>query len=230
MRLHRESRLPLVIYGLSLGTMNVCFYQALARLPIGVTVAVSFSGPLTVGVLSSKRMSDVIWIGIAACGISLLAPVLRGMPRANLTGFLFALGAGVCWGLYIVFGQRVGNELGTRCVSLGSLIAAAAIVPFGFLTAPPQLFSREVLLPALAVAILSTVLPYSLEMFALTRLPTQTFSVLTSLEPAVGALSGLVFLGERLVPLQWIAIFLVMIASIGAARSASEQMPLPLVD
>lgn len=229
-RFRRNSWVPLAIYGVSLGTMNFCLYQALDRLPLGVVVAVAFSGPLIVAVLSSKRPIDVLWVVIAACGIALLVPVSHGASHTNLPGLLFALGTGTCWGLYIVFGQRAGSHLGLQCVALGNLIAAVLIVPLGILAAPPSFFSRAVLLPGVAVALFSTALPYSLEMFALTRLPTRTFSVLTSLEPAVGALLGFIVLGERLVPSQWSAIILVIIASIGAAVGASDQRSVALVD
>ena len=156
-------------------------------------------------------------------------PVLH-QTRVDLAGVLFALGAGACWALYIVFGQKVGHHLGPQGVALGSLISAVLIVPVGLLDAPATMFSRAVLLPGLAVALLSTALPYSLDMIALTRLPARTFGVLMSLEPAVGALSGLLFLGERLTPSQWSAILLVIIASGGAATAARQTIPAPIPD
>jgi len=229
LRVRRESWLPLVVYGVSLGTMNFLFYQALARLPIGIAVAVEFIGPLTVAVLTSRRGIDFLWIAAAAIGLGLLLPVLH-QTHANLPGILFALGAGACWALYIVFGRKVGQHLGSQGVALGSVISAMFIVPIGLSAAPAAVFSRAVLLPALAVAALSTALPYSLEMIALTRLPTRTFGVLMSLEPAVGALSGLLFLGERLSPAQWTAILLVIAASAGTAVTARQQIPAPVPD
>ncbi|MFZ1099277.1 MAG: EamA family transporter [Steroidobacteraceae bacterium] len=229
-RLHRDSWLPLAVYGVTLGIMNLLFYEALDRLPIGVAVAVEFMGPLTLAVLSSRRLVDFLWIVIAVCGLALLLPVLHEAQHASVAGLLFALGAGACWGVYIVSGQKVGNLVGSRSVALGSVISAILIVPVGLLAAPPTLFSRAVLLPGLALAVLSTALPFSLEMIALRRLPTRTFSVLMSLEPAVGALSGLLFLGERLGLLQWSAIVLVITASIGATATACETMPAPVPD
>ncbi len=225
----RTSWPPLVAYGLSLGLMNFLFYQALDRLPIGVAVAVEFTGPLTVAVMTSRRIIDFLWIAIAASGLALLLP-LPHQGHANLPGVLFALGAAACWALYIVFGQRVGHHLGPQGVALGSLIAAALIVPIGLFDAPAMVFSRAVLLPGLAVAALSTALPYSLEMIALARLPTRTFSVLMSLEPAVGALSGLLFLGERLAPAQWSAIVLIIAASAGTATTARQEVAVPVPD
>jgi inner membrane transporter RhtA len=225
----RTSWPPLVAYGLSLGLMNFLFYQALDRLPIGVAVAVEFTGPLTVAVMTSRRIIDFLWIAIAASGLALLLP-LPHQGHANLPGVLFALGAAACWALYIVFGQRVGHHLGPQGVALGSLIAAVLIVPIGLFDAPAMVFSRAVLLPGLAVAALSTALPYSLEMIALARLPTRTFSVLMSLEPAVGALSGLLFLGERLAPAQWSAIVLIIAASAGTATTARQEVAVPVPD
>ncbi len=229
LRVRRESWPPLVVYGVALGTMNFLFYEALDRLPIGIAVAVEFIGPLTVAVLSSRRFIDFLWIVLAAGGLTLLLPVLH-QTHVNLPGILFALGAGACWATYIVFGQKVGHHVGAQGVALGSVISAVLIVPIGLSVAPATLFSWAVLLPGLAVAALSTALPYSLEMVALTQLPTRMFGVLMSLEPAVGALFGLLFLDERLVPTQWSAILLVIVASIGSAITARQEMPVPVPD
>ena len=229
LRVRRESWLPLLVYGVSLGTMNGLFYQALDRLPIGIAVAVEFIGPLTLAVLTSRRAVDLLWIVLAAAGLALLLPLLH-QAHVSLTGILFALGAGTCWALYIVFGRKVGHQLGPRGVALGSLIAAALIVPLGLVGAPAALLSRAVLLRGLAVGTLSTALPYSLEMIALARLPTRSFSVMMSLEPAVGALSGLLFLGEELAATQWAAILLVIVASIGTATTGRQEATAPVPD
>ncbi len=228
-RIRRESWLPLGVYGLSLGIMNFLFYQALDRLPVGLAVAVEFTGPLSVAVLTSRRFLDYLWIVVAAAGLTLLLPVLH-QTHLNVAGILFALGAGVCWALYIVFGQKVGHHLGTQGVALGSLVSAVLIVPIGLLHAPAPVFSRPVLLPGLAVALLSTALPYSLDMVALRRLPARTFGVLMSLEPAFGALAGLLLLGERLTAVQWSAILLIIAASTGAATLARQKIPAPIPD
>ena len=229
-RVPREARLPLAVYGLSLGTMNALYYQALDRLPVGLAVAVEFIGPLAVAVLTSRRRLDFAWIALAVIGLVLLLPVLPHVRHVSLTGVAFALGAGACWALYIVFGQRAGRHLGTQTVAFGSIISAVLVVPFGLLHAGAIVFSRQVLLPGLAVAVLSTALPYTLEMFALTRMPTRTFGVLMSLEPAVGALSGLLLLGEKLTPAQSAAILLVMAASAGATITAHRSVPAPVPD
>ena len=229
-RVPPEARLSLAVYGLALGTMNVLYYQALERLPVGLAVAVEFIGPLAVAVLTSRRRSDFAWIALAAIGLVLLLPVLPQVSHVSVTGVAFALGAGACWALYIVFGQRAGRHLGTQTVALGSVISAVLVVPFGLLHAGSIVLSRQVLLPGLAVAVLSTALPYTLEMFALTRMPTRTFGVLMSLEPAVGALSGLLLLGEKLTPAQSAAILLVMAASAGATITAHRSVPAPVPD
>lgn len=229
-RVPPEARLSLAVYGLALGTMNVLYYQALERLPVGLAVAVEFIGPLAVAVLTSRRRSDFAWIALAVIGLVLLLPVLPQVSHVSVTGVAFALGAGACWALYIVFGQRAGRHLGTQTVALGSVISAVLVVPFGLLHAGSIVLSRQVLLPGLAVAVLSTALPYTLEMFALTRMPTRTFGVLMSLEPAVGALSGLLLLGEKLTPAQSAAILLVMAASAGATITAHRSVPAPVPD
>ena len=229
-RITRQALLPLVAYGLALGTMNFLYYQALDRLPVGVAVAIEFLGPLTVAVFSSRRPIDFLWVLIAVVGFTFLLPVFSQVRQANLSGALFALGAGGCWALYIVFGQKVGYHLGTQGVALGSIISAVLVVPFGLLHAPANLYTAKVLLPGLAVAVLSTALPYTLEMTALTRLPTRTFGVLMSLEPAVAALSGLLFLQETLTAAQCSAIVLVVAASLGATATANPHMPAPVPD
>lgn len=209
---------PLALYGVSIGVMNVCFYLALSRIPLGLAVALEFTGPLAVAVLASHRPLDFLWIGLAVAGLGLILPLAHTGHAVNLVGVLFALGAGACWALYIVFGRRTGADHGTQSVALGSLISAVLVVPAGVLSAP-ALFSHSVLLFGLAVGILSTALPYALDMVALTRLPPRTFGVLMSLDPAVGALCGWVLLGEQLTALQWTAIALIILASAGSAST-----------
>jgi len=135
---------------------------------------------------------------------------------------LFALAAGACWALYIIYGQRAGANHGTQTVALGSIISAFMVVPIGLIARGTTLFAPSILLPGLAVGILSTALPYTLEMYALTRLPARTFGILMSIEPAFGALIGVVYLHEWLTTIQWTAIALVIVASIGATASARQ--------
>lgn len=216
---------PLAVYGVSLGVMNLLYYLALERVPLGIAVAFEFVGPLTVAVLSSRRLVDFCWILLAAAGLVVLLPVGHLGAGTDPLGALFALAAGACWGLYIIYGQKAGADHGAQTVALGSVISAVLIVPIGVIDQGIALFSGAVLLPALAVAILSTVLPYSLEMVALTRLPARTFGVLMSIEPAFGALIGYVHLHEWLTVAQWTAIGLIILASIGAAASADQKVP-----
>jgi inner membrane transporter RhtA len=222
----REVR-SIVIYGLAMGWMNLFFYLALNRIPLGITVALEFTGPLAVAMAASHRPVDFLWIALAAAGLLALLPLgLESRPLAP-AGIGFALAAGFCWALYILFGQKAGAVHGGGTAALGTLVGAAAIVPIGIAHAGAALFSPALLPVACAVALLSSALPYSLEMYALARLPTRTFGVLMSLSPALGALSGLCFLAERLTAIQWAAIASIMVASGGSAATSRPPPPLP---
>jgi|SRR6185437_1911765 len=225
-----HSRLPIAVYGVALGIMNMCFYQALSRLPLGVAVALEFTGPLAVAVLFSRRPIDYLWVLLAVAGLSLLLPVSHLHRGIDPVGALYALGAGGCWAVYIVSGQKAGISHGAQSVALGSLISAVLVVPVGILNAPPPFFSKAIVLPGIAIAVLSTALPYLLDMVALTRLPTRTFGVLMSIDPAIGALTGLLFLGEKLSAPQWIAIALIILASIGVTAHGEQKIPVPIPD
>jgi inner membrane transporter RhtA len=212
--------------GVLLGVMNLTFYEALDRIPLGIAVTLEFVGPLTVAVLGSRRRRDLIWVALAAAGLLLLAPV----PGSDLDalGCAFALFAGVCWGLYIVVTARVGRAIpGQTGLALAMTIAAVVTVPFGLADGGGDLLDGELLLIALGVAILSSAIPYSLELEALRRLPQSTFGVLMSMEPAVAATAGLVVLGQDLDAREVVAIGLVLAASAGALGSASQAMPDP---
>jgi inner membrane transporter RhtA len=228
-RITKTTWQPLAVYGIAIGVMNLCFYLALSRIPLGIAVALEFTGPLAVAVLSSHRPVDFLWIGLAVAGLGLIVPLAHSGRGLDSIGVIYALGAGACWALYIVFGRKTGADHGAQSVALGSLISAVMVVPAGLLTAPPALFSRSVMLFGLAVGILSTALPYALDMIALTRLPARTFGVLMSLDPAVGALCGWVLLGEQLTVLQWTAIVLIILASAGSASSV-QGIPGPVPD
>ena len=216
------------IYGLSLGIMNFLYYLALRTVPLGITVSLEFTGPLAVAVLSSRRAVDFLWIILAAAGLSLLLPLGQTQAAIDPVGALFALGAGACWALYIVFGQRAGAAYGPQAVALGSLIAALVVIPVGVAEAGATLLSAAALPYGLAIALLSTALPYTLEMIALTRLPARTFGILMSIEPAFGALFGWMMLHEVLSRVQWSAIGLIMLASIGTTWTASVQRGAPV--
>ncbi len=219
MRVERHQWPSLLLYGVSLGLMNLMFYKALETVPLGIAIALEFTGPLAVALFGSRHLRDVAWVALAVAGLVLLVPE-SGARTLDPVGAAHALGAGVCWALYIVFGQKAGSEHGPQTVALGTFIAAVVAVPFGIAHAGAALLSPALLPIALGVALLSTALPYSLEMVALTKMPTRTFGMLMSLEPAIGALCGLLFLHERLSVLQWLAIAAIIAASAGAAMTA----------
>lgn len=222
-RLTLASSRSLLGYGLALGAMNLLFYLALQTIPLGIAVALEFTGPLALALFSSRRLLDFVWIALAISGLWLLLPTTQTEAALDPTGMAFALGAGVCWALYIIFGQKAGAEHGTHTVALGTIVAALLVFPVGLWEAGSSLFAVDLLPIALTVALMSSALPYSLEMFALTRLPARTFSILMSLEPAIAALSGLLFLSERLSVNQWLAIAAIIIASTGAAATIRPQ-------
>jgi inner membrane transporter RhtA len=208
-----------VVYGVAMGLMNFFFYLALSYIPLGITMALEFTGPLGVALFASRRAIDFLWILLAALGLAALLPLgMGGAPLSGL-GIAYALAAGACWALYIVFGRSAGTAHGGQITSLGTVIGAFVIVPIGFAHNGTQLFSPAILPIAAGVAVLSSALPYSLEMFALPRIPTRTFGVLMSLNPALGALAGLVLLHESLTLVQWAAIASVVAASAGSAAT-----------
>jgi inner membrane transporter RhtA len=212
-----------LVYGVAMGLMNFFFYLALSYIPLGITMALEFTGPLGVALFASRRAVDFLWILLAAVGLAALLPLaLSGEPLSGL-GIAYALAAGACWALYIVFGRSAGTAHGGQITSLGTVIGACVIVPIGFAHNGTQLFSPSILPIAIGVAVLSSALPYSLEMFALPRIPTRTFGVLMSLNPALGALAGLVLLHESLTLVQWAAIASIVAASAGSAATRNIQ-------
>jgi inner membrane transporter RhtA len=215
-RLNASAWRSVIIYGIALGGMNLLFYMAVRSIPLGVAVALEFTGPLAVALFASRRMIDYVWIVLAVAGLFMLIPLGAGQGSVDLFGAACALGAGACWALYILFGQRAGAEHGVQSAALGVVIATLFVAPIGIVHSGTALLDLSLVPVALAVAILSTALPYSLEMIALTRMPARTFGILMSVEPVIAALAGLVFLGEVLGGLQWIAIGAIMTASIGA--------------
>ncbi|WP_110350953.1 EamA family transporter [Methylobacterium sp. B4] len=204
----------IALYGAALGLMNLLFYLALRTIPLGVAVAIEFTGPLAVALFGSRRALDFAWIGLAVLGLGLLLP-LGETSTLDPTGAALALGAGLCWAGYIVFGQRAGRAGGGRAVALGMAVAALVVAPVGIAEAGADLLVPATFGTGLVIAVMSSALPYSLEMFALTRLPRPAFGVLMSLEPAVAALAALALLGERLTLVQWGAIGCIVAASAG---------------
>ncbi|MCJ2070436.1 DMT family transporter [Methylobacterium sp. J-030] len=214
----------IALYGAALGVMNLLFYLALARLPLGPAVAIEFTGPLAVALIASRRASDFLWIGLAVLGLMLLLPITT-TDGLDPVGVALDLGAAAAWALYILFGQRAGRIDGGQAVSLGMLTAALAVAPFGVAEGGSGLLAPGILISGLAVAVMSSALPYSLEMVALRRLDRKSFGVLMSLEPAVAACAGLTLLGERISPVQWLAIGLVIAASVGITAGSRRPAP-----
>lgn len=210
-------------YGLSLGAMNAIFYVALARIPLGIAVAIEFVGPLGVAVYASRRRVDYLWVLLAVVGLALLLPIRSGAAPLDLLGVACALVAGVGWALYIVFGQKAGRAHGPTAATWGLLVAAALVVPLGVIDAGPRIVDPETLPFGIAVAIFSGALPYSLEMIALRGLSTKAFGTLMSFEPAIAAVAGVVLLHEVLTPTHWVAIACIVAASAGAVMGEQPE-------
>ena len=219
-----DDALPLGLYGVTLGVMNLLFYSSIKTIPFGVAIAIEFTGPLAVAVWTSKKASDWLWVALAIAGLALLLPLPGGDAATALDpmGMFFAFTAGICWALYIVFGQRVALRYGSMATPMGMLAAAIVVAPIGVFHAGTAMLDPQWLMAGLAVALLSSAIPYALEMFSLNHLPKNTFSILLSLEPAVGALAGWLVLAEHLTLSQGLAIALVMAASMGTAWSAGR--------
>jgi inner membrane transporter RhtA len=203
--------------------MNSVFYLALRTIPLGIAVALEFTGPLSVAVFASRRRLDYLWVALAAAGLSLLLPITRASAALDPAGVAFALAAGVGWALYIVFGQKAGRAHGASASTWGLMIAALLTIPIGAVDAGRELVAPSVLPFGLAVAVFSSALPYTLEMIALRRLSAKTFGTLMSFEPAIAAIAGIIVLQEHLTALQYLAIGAIIAASVGAV--AGEQAP-----
>tara|TARA_R110002033_G_scaffold125347_9_gene167443 strand:+ start:1642 stop:2499 length:858 start_codon:yes stop_codon:yes gene_type:complete len=209
-------------YGLSLGAMNLIFYLAIERIPIGLAVTLEFIGPLVVAVLGSKKIIEYLWVLLAAAGIMIIAPWKS--DTVDLLGVIFALTAGAFWAAYIVLGGKVSKIMkGGDAVSVGMVFASLLILPFGFAGQGFQFITVNYLYMGIALALLSSAIPFSLEMKALGQLSSQTFSILMSLEPAVASLCALLFLHEVLNTNEIIAVIFVVIASAGATLTAKQK-------
>ncbi|MEV3985038.1 EamA family transporter [Nonomuraea sp. NPDC049758] len=206
-------------FGLTLALMNLSYYEALSRLPMGVAVAIEFLGPLGVAVAASRRRLDLAWIGLAGLGVALLAPWGQQASAAWWLGIGFALVAGACWAAYILLSAAAGRRFpGTTGLSFAMIVSTLVIAPVGVTTGGTDLLQPSLLLIGLGVGLLSSVIPYSLELHALRRMPKHVFGILMSLEPAVAALAGVLVLGEVLHVQQWAAIVCVVAASLGSTR------------
>lgn len=212
-------------YGLAIGAMNLLFYLSLRTIPLGIAVALEFTGPLALALAGSRRWVDFVWIALVVAGLLLLLPLGAAAPSLDPAGVACALAAGVGWMLYIVFGRKAGIAYGADAVTLGTSIGALLAVPVGIAQAGSALLSPALLPFALGVAVLSSALPYTLEMIALTHLPSRTFGTLLSLEPAIAAMAGAAFLGERPSVLQGLAIAAIVAAAAGTALSLRRPGP-----
>ncbi|MGP3913388.1 EamA family transporter [Nonomuraea sp. 10N515B] len=209
-------------FGVTLAVMNLSFYEALSRLPMGIAVAIEFLGPLGVAVAASRRRIDLLWVGLAGAGVVLLAPWGES-ASVSWVGIAFAMVAGACWAGYILLSAAAGQRFpGTTGLSFAMIVSALVIAPVGVTTGGADLLQPELLLIGLGVGLLSSVIPYSLELQALRRMPKQVFGILMSLEPAVAAMIGLLLLGEILHVQQWAAILCIVAASLGSTRKAKK--------
>ena len=225
-RLTRAQWGAVIPYGVVLGAMNLSFYQALERIPLGLAVTLEFVGPLALAVFGSRRAADFLWVVLAAAGIALIAPWRGGVGALDPLGVLLALLAGGCWAAYIVLGGRVSRVFpGGQSVATGMLFASLTVLPFSFAEGLAARLTPPLFMAGLAVALLSSAVPFTLEMMALRVLSSRTFGILMSLEPAAAALSGVVFLRERLTGTQWLALVFVSAASAGAALTARRVAP-----
>jgi inner membrane transporter RhtA len=206
-------------FGLTLGAMNFVFYQAIARIPLGVAVTIEFLGPLAVAVAGSRRLLDLLWVGLAAAGVVLLTS--GGAGHLNVAGVVFAALAAIGWAGYILFSVATGRRFtGANGLALAMVVAALAVTPVAATSGLGRALGRpSVLLIGVAVGVLSSAIPYGLEMQALRWLPSRIFGIWMSVEPAAAALIGLLLLGQRLSAAEWAAVGCVVVASIGAARA-----------
>lgn len=219
----RRSLRNILLYGLALGFMNLLYYMSIRTIPLGIAVALEFTGPLAVALLGSRRAIDFVWISLAVCGLVLLMPAIGPETSLDPVGVAYALGAGACWAAYIIFGKKAGSDHGVQGAALGVVVAAIFVAPVGMAYAGTTLLTLSILPIALGVAILSTAIPYTLEMVALTRMPSRTFGTLMSIEPAAGALAGFIFLHEVLTLTQWSAIAAIIAASVGTTLTSHAE-------
>jgi inner membrane transporter RhtA len=218
----RDDWLVVVAFGVTLGVMNWAIYQSFARIPLGIAVTIEFVGPLTLAVLGSRRPRDLVWVGLAAAGVLAL-----GLQPGDVTlaGVAFALLAGAAWAAYILLSARTGTRWpGLDGLAVASVVATLLLTPGALLVSGDVLLDPRILALGAAVGLLSSVVPYSLEMVALRRIRPAVFSILMSLEPAAAALAAIIVLGEVLTVTQWLAVACVVAASVGATRSGQRQV------
>jgi inner membrane transporter RhtA len=222
----RSDWLVVLAFGVCLGTMNWAIYQAFARIPLGVAVTLEFIGPLTLAVIGSRRVRDLLWVLLAGLGVAVLG--LEGGSDVNLAGVLFALLAAAMWAAYILLAAQTGQRWpGFDGLALASVFATVLLTPFAIGEGGGDLLDPRILALGAAVGLLSSVVPYSCELVALRSIKPSVFSILMSLEPAAAALAGIIVLDEFLTWEQWLAMVCVVIASVGATRSSRTVAPAP---
>jgi threonine/homoserine efflux transporter RhtA len=209
-----------VSFGISLGVMNFSIYQAFARIPLGVAVTIEFLGPLAVAVAGSRHLRDVGWVVLAGIGVVLLTQ--GGHGHLDLTGVIFAGVAAICWAAYIVLSAATGRRFpGSSGLAIAMVVSAVLVTPPAVVAGGRAMFRPAVLVTGAAIGVLSSVIPYRLELESLRRMPMRLFGVWMSMEPAVAALVGLIMLGQHLSIAEWVAICCVMVACAGAAAQGA---------
>jgi inner membrane transporter RhtA len=215
----RQDWLVVLAFGASLGIMNWAFYQAFARIPLGVAVTLEFVGPLTLAVAGSRRLRDLLWVLLAAVGVTVLG--FEGGSDMNVLGVVFALLAGAMWASYILLSANTGRRWPDfDGLAVASVVAAAMLTPFAIGVGGSDLLDPRILALGAVVGLMSSVIPYSCELVALRSIKPSAFSILMSLEPAAAALAGMIVLQEFLTWEQWLAMACVVVASVGATRSS----------
>ena len=213
----------IVSYGIALAGMNALFYLSIDRLPLGIAVSFEFIGPLSVALYYARQKFDLVWVGLAIVGLVLLFPFDQASQSLDPLGIAFALGAGAFWAIYIVAGQKPSGVSGNHTVCLGMFVGMLCLLPIALFTGmPASVFEPSNLIYFIALAVLASALPFSLEMIALRNLSALSFGTLMSVEPAIAALSGFVFLGEQLLWTQWLALTVIITASIGCTVTTQK--------
>ena len=213
----------IISYGIALAGMNALFYLSIQRLPLGIAVSFEFIGPLSVALYYARQKFDFIWVGLAIIGLILLFPFQQASQSLDLIGIVFALGAGACWALYIVAGQKPSGVSGNHTVCLGMFIGMLCLMPIALISGmSSNVFQPSNLMYFIALAALASALPFTLEMIALRNLTALSFGTLMSVEPAIAAFSGFIFLGEQLAWNQWLALATIITASIGCTYTTQQ--------
>jgi inner membrane transporter RhtA len=225
--LRREDARLVIAFGLTLGVMNLCFYEALDRIPLGATVTLEFIGPLGVAVWGSRRPLDLVWVAFAAIGVVILANPF-GAGGLDAVGVGLAFLTGVFWATYIVLSARVGRDWPRASgLAFAMVFGTLLVAPAGIVQGGGALLEPELLGAGIVVAVMCSVIPYSFEMEALRHLPEGLFGVMMSLEPAIAAGAGFLVLGQDLAVLDLVAILFVVVASAGATASVKSWTPSP---